>query len=215
MKVTLDEITRYLRMGTASPDEALINRIELLLDNSYKIIRPTHIWRRFTISNGVIGTADQYIPITGTLSMHLKNCREAYLVCGTIGTSFDALLRKVSTISSSDLLILQAIGTALIEKWMDSTEYKIRKELAIGECITSRYSPGYGDFPLEAQHTILNLLDTPRKIGVSLTDTILMVPSKSVSAVIGVQRERSAIYAETSFGPQNIQTSTATAINGP
>ena len=52
----------------------------------------------------------------------------------------------------------------------------------------TRDSPGYGDFPLEAQREILVILDTPRKIGVSLTDSLLMVPSKSVSAVIGVAR---------------------------
>ena len=55
--------------------------------------------------------------------------------------------------------------------------------------LVRRYSPGYGDFPLEAQRELLGILDTPRAIGVSLTDTLLMAPSKSVSAVIGVKKE--------------------------
>ena len=76
----------------------------------------------------------------------------------------------------------------MIEKWMDFTESEIRKELREGEHLTSRYSPGYGDLPIESQHTILNLLDASRKIGVSLTGSLMMVPSKSVSAVIGVRR---------------------------
>ena len=57
------------------------------------------------------------------------------------------------------------------------------------ESLVSRYSPGYGDFPLTAQRELLSLLDAPRKVGVSLTDTLLMVPSKSVSAIIGVKEE--------------------------
>jgi cobalamin-dependent methionine synthase I len=74
----------------------------------------------------------------------------------------------------------------MIENLMDNAENEIHKELAEGESLTPRYSPGYGNFPLDAQRAILDLLDTPRKIGVSLTGTMLMVPSKSVSAVIGV-----------------------------
>jgi cobalamin-dependent methionine synthase I len=89
--------------------------------------------------------------------------------------------------SGADALIVQAVGAALIERHMDAVEDEIRAELAPGESLLTRYSPGYGDFPLEAQRSILALLDTPRKIGVSLTDSLLMVPSKSVSAVIGVR----------------------------
>jgi len=78
---------------------------------------------------------------------------------------------------------------ALIEKVMDDIEDKIRATLEPGETLVSRYSPGYGDFPLAAQRELLSLLDAPRKVGVSLTDTLLMVPSKSVSAIIGIKEE--------------------------
>jgi cobalamin-dependent methionine synthase I len=84
---------------------------------------------------------------------------------------------------------VQAIGAALIEKLMDEVEAEIRRELPPNESLVSRYSPGYGDFPLTAQRELLSLLDAPRKVGVSLTDTLLMVPSKSVSAIIGVKEE--------------------------
>ena len=71
---------------------------------------------------------------------------------------------------------------------MDGVEDEIRAELTDGETLVSRYSPGYGDFPLAAQSTVLALLDAPRTVGVALTDTLLMVPSKSVSAIIGVKK---------------------------
>jgi len=90
--------------------------------------------------------------------------------------------------AGADALIVQAIGAALIEKLMDSVEDEIRAELTDGETLVSRYSPGYGDFPLAAQSTVLALLDAPRTVGVALTDTLLMVPSKSVSAIIGVKK---------------------------
>ena len=107
--------------------------------------------------------------------------------CGTIGAEFDALLRRVGVTSAADALIVQAIGTAAIEAWMDEVEGEIRQELAPGEDLVSRFSPGYGDLPLDYQRTLLSVLDTSRKIGVSLTDSLLMVPSKSVSAIVGVR----------------------------
>ena len=81
---------------------------------------------------------------------------------------------------------MQAIGAAMIERLMDNAEELIRQELAPGEELISRYSPGYGTFPLSAQRELLALLDAPLSVGVSLTDTMLMVPSKSVSAIIGI-----------------------------
>ncbi|MBP3731219.1 MAG: hypothetical protein J6I40_07110, partial [Mailhella sp.] len=50
----------------------------------------------------------------------------------------------------------------------------------------SRFSPGYGDFALEHQRDFARFLDMPRNAGISLSDTLLMTPSKSVTAVIGV-----------------------------
>ena len=183
-----EEISRYLKMGASVPADALAKRICDLQKQAAAIMRPTHIWGRFPVTEGKIGSRLLGFSVSGTLAKHLDGCREAYLACGTIGAEFDAMQRKAAAISASDALIVQAIGTAMIEKWMDFTESEIHKELREGEHLTSRYSPGYGDLPIESQHTILNLLDASRKIGVSLTGSLMMVPSKSVSAVIGVRR---------------------------
>ena len=186
--VDLQEIARYMRMGRTVPDGALAARVTELRDEALKTVRPAHTRRRFPIVEGNIVSGSVRLSIAGTLARHLADCRAAYLVCGTLGTGFDAFQRRVSATSGADALIAQAIGAALIEKWMDETENEIRKELAPGESLVSRYSPGYGDFPLAAQRTLLALLDAPRRAGVSLTDSLLMVPSKSVSAVIGVKK---------------------------
>ena len=177
-----------MRMGRTVPEGALAERVLKLRDEALKVIRPVRIWRRFPVSGGSIASGTVVLPITGTLVRHMVGCSEAYLVCGTIGAGFDAFHRRVSVESGTDALIVQAIGAALIERLMDDTEDEIRAELAEGESLIQRYSPGYGTFPLEAQRTLLALLDAPRKVGVSLTDTLLMVPSKSVSAIIGVKR---------------------------
>ena len=178
MTVTVQEVARYLRMGGTAPEGALAARIGEMIDEAMRVLRPARIWRRLPVAQ---------IPSPGTtLLRHLEGCAEAYLVCGTLGPGLDALHRRVSVTSGADALIVQAVGAALIERYMDGVEDEIRAELAPGETLRTRYSPGYGDFPLAAQHDILAILDTPRRIGVSLTDSLLMVPSKSVSAVVGV-----------------------------
>lgn len=187
LKPSLEEIARYMRMGTSTPDGTLAERVYAMLELTASTIRPACIWRRFPLFDGLIGSKHLQFSVYSSLAEHLEGCRDVYLVCGTIGAGFDAMQRRVSATSASDTLILQAIGAAMIEKLMDHAENEISGELAEGESLTPRYSPGYGNFPLDAQRTMLDLLDTPRRIGVSLTGTMLMVPSKSVSAVIGVK----------------------------
>ena len=189
LSIDLREVARYMRMGGALPEGVLAERVKALMAEAEKAVRPAKVWRRLPIASGAIGSGPCAIPLSGTLAAHLDGCRAAYLVCGTLGAGMDALQRRVSAQSGADALIVQAIGAAFIETWMDAVEGEIKGELATGESLVTRYSPGYGDFPLAAQRELLGLLDAPRTVGVSLTDTLLMVPSKSVSAVIGVKME--------------------------
>ncbi len=184
LTIGLRDIARYLRLNGQKPDTTLAARIAAMREAALKVIRPARVWQRIAWpkTDGTFGASRK-------LARHLDGCHAAYLVCGTLGTGFDALLRRVSVKSAADALVLQAVGTAAIEEWMDGIEEAIRGELAPGETLVRRYSPGYGDFPLSAQRELLGLLDSSRSIGVSLTDTLLMAPSKSVSAVIGVKME--------------------------
>jgi hypothetical protein len=192
MTTNLDEIARYMKMSSLEKDAQLSKRTRELLETARKAVRPERIWKRFTITDNAIASGFLRFDGSASILRHLEKCHAAYLVCGTLGAGFDALQRTRSVSSACDALILQAIGAALTEELMNKTEEDIRRELKAGETITSRYSPGYGDFPLEAQRAVLELLDTHRRIGVALTDNLLMVPSKSVSAVIGVRMTASA-----------------------
>lgn len=180
------EVLRYLRLGGNAPGEALSDRIAALRADALKAASPARAVMRIPLSQPVVAG---WLAKSQTLARHLDGCHAAYLVCGTLGAKFDALLRKACVKSAADALVLQAIGTAAIEEWMDAVEAEVAADLAKGETMLRRYSPGYGDFPLTAQSELLGLLDSARSIGVFLTETFLMVPSKSVSAVIGVKKE--------------------------
>ena len=181
MTVAPADVLPYLRMGGGrEPGAALAARIAALTEEALAAARPARTWRRIAVPGGWLETSK-------ALSLRLAGCRDVYLACGTLGAAYDAFHRRVSVKSGADALIVQAIGAAAVEKVMDSIEDDIRAELSPGETLVTRYSPGYADFPLSEQRALLDALDASRRVGVSLTDDFLMVPSKSVSAVIGVR----------------------------
>ena len=109
---------------------------------------------------------------------------EVAFLCGTIGAEFDTWQRRLSALSAADALLSQQIGLEAVEKVMDDLEKEAKVEVeAEGRKMLPRKSPGYGDLPIELSRTILNELDATRKIGVSITDSDLLVPSKSVTAI--------------------------------
>jgi len=106
----------------------------------------------------------------------------AYL-CATIGAEFDQWQRRLAAVSAADAYFAQRIGLDAVEKLMDELEAEIRPTLAEGETLKPRRSPGYGEMPLDLSREILDALDATKLIGVSLTDSLLLVPSKSVTAI--------------------------------
>ena len=110
--------------------------------------------------------------------------KDVVFLCGTIGAEFDAWQRRLSVLSAADALLSQQIGLEAVEAVMDGLENEVKVKVeGEGLKLRPRRSPGYGDLPLALSRTILAELDAPRKIGVSITDSNLLVPSKSVTAI--------------------------------
>ena len=109
---------------------------------------------------------------------------DVVFLCGTIGAEFDAWQRRLSVLSAADALLSQQIGLDAVEAVMDEVEERSRKEVEVeGRKLKPRRSPGYGDLPLSLSRKIISELDATRQIGVSITDSDLLVPSKSVTAI--------------------------------
>ena len=80
-----------------------------------------------------------------------------------------------------------ALASVLLEQVCDALESELRAAVqAQGVFMTGRYAPGYGDCPLSAQRSIVNALNATRLIGLTVTPTSLLMPTKSVTAVIGL-----------------------------
>ena len=116
---------------------------------------------------------------------HLAGCNRAAVLCATLGAGVDRLLRVSKISDMSRAVVLDSLAAAAIEQVCDEVERRIAAEVP-ERYFTFRFSPGYGDYPLETQKQLLRLLDAPRKIGLSLSESLLLTPVKSVTAVIGL-----------------------------
>lgn len=116
---------------------------------------------------------------------HLEGCFGAALLCATLGEGADRLLRKLQGEDMAKAVIADSMASAAIEQVCDIAEEDIRGRFP-GKFMTWRFSPGYGDFPLETQKDFLTAVNASRTVGVFLTDGGLLTPTKSVTAVIGI-----------------------------
>ncbi len=145
---------------------------------------PRLIWRRMPID----GADFVALSLEGEdVREMFSGCREAVLMAVTLGVGVDRLLAKKSISNVTDAAIMDACASAAIENVADNFETDLRKELeAKNLYLTDRFSPGYGDLPLLSQKKLCAALDAERKIGLTVSSTLLMIPGKSVTAVLGI-----------------------------
>jgi hypothetical protein len=118
-------------------------------------------------------------------------CSSMMVLAATVGGAPDFLVRRASYSEPAKTVFYQAIGTERIEALLDDFCADTKKRLAErGMCPTPRFSPGYGDLSLEWQRDIFALLDCPRQIGLTLGESLFMIPTKSVTALIGIKDAR-------------------------
>lgn len=126
-------------------------------------------------------------PPSKDIAVNLKGCDEAVFFAATIGIGVDRLIAKYSRISPVKALFMQAIGAERIEALCNLFNEEIRQTVEReGKALRPRYSPGYGDLSLSIQKDLMVLLDCSRRLGINLNDSLLMSPSKSVTAIIGI-----------------------------
>lgn len=89
----------------------------------------------------------------------------------------------------SEAALLDAIASESIEHFVDWMQAVLSRErLRFGYVPTMRFSPGYGDWFLDVQPTLLEILDA-KEIGLSAhPETYILQPEKSITAVLGWER---------------------------
>lgn len=186
------EVARYLGYRGAEPDAAMAAGIEDALKALAAAAEPRHIARRFPLRwRGETTIAIEGLVIESrALAKNLRGCEEAFLMAATLGIAPDRLIARAQAAGEMGrAMLLQAASAAMIEAFCDQINDGLRGEVAReGLSLRPRFSPGYGDFPLESQAGLFQLLGVQKHVGIALTDALLMIPTKSVTAVIGIAR---------------------------
>ena len=183
------QVLRYMGTPPEQTDEALV----ALVQDCDRALREAVQPRWLSLTAGIAFEAEGVRLDSGLLLpgrdilTHLAGCDRVVLFCATLGAEADRLIRTAQCTDVLRALALDCTASDLVEQLCDRAEQTLHAALP-GCHFPYRYSPGYGDLPIALNACILDLLDAPRKLGLCVTDSGLLTPRKSVTALLGVSR---------------------------
>ncbi len=181
--VNKGEILRYA--GCKEADENVSKLLEEVLTEALPKLTFKLCFSETKVTiNGSVCDFDAFCVTSGDLAKNLAGCERVLIFGATLGVGIDRLITKYIKISPSKALMLQALGAERIEALCDAYCKQVAKKK--GVALRPRFSPGYGDLPLSVQADIINLLEANKKIGLTLNNSLLMSPTKSVTAFVGI-----------------------------
>lgn len=195
MEVRKSEIYRYLGYSKRKKIE-ITPEIDHLIDECIadlkKVITPATVYKRLPLAwldEKTIEVGGMQVAST-SLAKNLQGCHEVFLFGATIGIGVDRMIKRAELSKMAKAAIYQATGAEMVERVCDELNEQLRQDVAQeGLYLKPRFSPGYGGTPLSLQRDFERILHMST-IGISLTETCLMVPSKSVTAFIGITDQK-------------------------
>lgn len=185
--VRLQEAFRYMGMHS-EPDKTMLSLAEACQKKLLALVMPRYTYRVFPISptpEGILCEGSMLLLKGNDIAAHLSGCSQAALFCATLSAGADTAIRNASAEDVLAGMMTDAIASALIEQLCDGVEQEI--PAAFPEIYpTWRFSPGYGDLPLTIQADFLCAINAEKRTGVSVSDGGMLIPTKSVTAIIGL-----------------------------
>lgn len=187
LQVNVNQVLLYLGYrGGQVPDE-VEETIARCAREVMDAARPRSLWKAFALEEGChpAGTA---LTLEGeSIRTHLEGCRQVVLMAATLGPEVETLLMRAQVTDMARAVVIDACASSAIESVCDQLEEELRADCAArGLYLTDRFSPGYGDMPIGQQGDFCRVLDTQRRIGLTVSGRDLLIPRKSVTAVLGI-----------------------------
>ena len=191
ISIDREEVLRYLEYKGQDIDNNLIEIIEECRNITKDRINPRYTSRVYSIKQKYKGIIElegtNLILESNDLYEILKDCNECILMAATLGINIEKDIKKYSCTELTKGIIIDSCATTAIEEVCDRVQNKIENNiLKNGQYLTFRYSPGYGDLSIEKNTEILTILNGQKEIGLTITNSGIMIPRKSVIAIIGI-----------------------------
>lgn len=188
-------VYEYMGFGNSMPDPVNLALVETCSKELLAASQPREIHSYFDV--GFFASGSPYIGrenfklVGEDITAHLAGCHGCVMLAVTLGSQVDRIIRIAQVSDMSKAVVLDCCASVLIEDICDQISIELEAEYGCQNLYTTmRFSPGYGDMPLDSQDIFINLLDTNRKIGLTQSKDHLLLPRKSVTAVIGVSNTR-------------------------
>lgn len=175
------EVIRYLGYGSNSPDPETDKLIDEAIKLAQNELKPRAI-------HGIFELSDNFNLLSGNdIRAHLKGAESCVIFAATLGTKAELQINFFQKTDMQKAVIFDAVCDAFIEGFCDRYCKKLENELREKNLyLNTRFSPGYGDYSIEKQKDIISYLRADKLIGLTVTDSFILLPRKSVTAVMGV-----------------------------
>lgn len=193
-QLNTDEVLRYMGCPPEQADAATKRLAEDCAQEMLTLIRPRWTYRADSVHAAPDGArlgCGLLLP-GEDIRRHLQGCEQITLFAVTLSAAADLAIRRAESRDLARALCLDCCATAGVEQACDQIETQLHA-IYPDWSFTSRFSPGYGDLPLSLQDRLLELLDAPRRIGLCANDHHILTPRKSVTALIGMTRDKAAV----------------------
>ena len=184
------EALRYLGYKKNAPDE----RVEELMDECEELVLktavPRFIYKKldFTVNEDGVAFKNTSMVLPGeSIKKHLYKCDSAICMAVTISEGIDRQLRVLQLTDMAKALVFDSLASVAVEQTCDKVEELLREEYP-DYYQTFRFGLGYGDLPISLQGQFLHVLNAPKQIGLNVSSTDMLTPTKSVTAVIGLSK---------------------------
>lgn len=179
------DILRYMRTSSKTEDEKILALVDEAIEVVNDNVSPKTLYQIFdcTVTEDKLIIGDKIFN-SKKLAENLKGCNRVVMFGATLGVECDRLVKTASATDVAKAMALQAVLADKVEEVCNDLEEKIKTEHNV--TLRQRYSPGYFDLDISSQKTFFSMLELTKRIGLTLTDTCEMVPTKSVTAFIGI-----------------------------
>ena len=187
-EINTREALRYMGAAQAQ-DPVLLQQVNKCADELLKIIRPAYTYKILPLEqaeNGLLLSGTTLVLTGNSAKEHFAGCHSVIAMAATLSGFADRYIQTAEISDMAKALIADSLCTAAVEQVCDLTEKEIFSSLPANNHYTWRFSAGYGDLPLDIQPLLLRILNTEKLIGLTINDSLIMLPRKSVTAFIGI-----------------------------
>lgn len=177
---SIDRTQAFRYMGLhGEPDSQMLRTADICEKKLLSAVKPRYCWKAFQKESL------KTILIGQDIQNHLELCSQVILFCATLSQSADTCIRIAQTSDVLAGMMTDAMASALTEQLCDEAEAEILSQFP-DKFSTWRFSPGYGDMPLEIQPDFLRIINADKRLGICVSEGGLLIPTKSVTAVVGL-----------------------------